>query len=200
MTNEVVCQQDVFDRINEKMEAEKECLSEFPTGSLDLVHRDGWFVEDVSEISKDGWLSIVPEVSPGHASLACCIWTQLLREISADPSTVYAGIERNKPWCLHQVQFWSFCHLAQWPLLGWVAKCSGYRTGSYADNQIHRGFLCLPVLTSMNQCRNLKVQDTVLVISIRTFLLRRSNAIIKTLTRSSSTRMTTTHSCQKKEH
>ena len=34
MTDEVVCQQDVFDRIKEKMGAEKERLSEFPTGSL----------------------------------------------------------------------------------------------------------------------------------------------------------------------
>jgi len=34
MTDEVVCQQDVFHRIKEKMEAEKERLSEYPTGKL----------------------------------------------------------------------------------------------------------------------------------------------------------------------
>ena len=34
MTDKLVCQQDVFDRIKEKMEAEKECLSAFPTGRL----------------------------------------------------------------------------------------------------------------------------------------------------------------------
>lgn len=34
MTDEVVCQQDVFDRIKEKMGAEKERLSEFPKGNL----------------------------------------------------------------------------------------------------------------------------------------------------------------------
>ncbi|KAJ8049891.1 hypothetical protein HOLleu_02834 [Holothuria leucospilota] len=34
MTDGMVCQQDVFDRIKEKMRAEKERLSEFPTGNL----------------------------------------------------------------------------------------------------------------------------------------------------------------------